>query len=99
MNLHPSEEAARSKTGEADECLAIADTIDFQFLHRHLALLVKSRAPQEPLFTFTQEALAQEFVTTGSRLDLQLLCPTLYLLRHGGPSHDIAACLRMSASG
>ena len=96
--LNPWEMETSSKTGEFDESL-LHDNVEFAWLN----LVFKSRAGnshKNALFvTLTYNVWNKEFNAAVARLQLDPLGPvTLYQLRHGGASHELASSARPLAA-
>ena len=91
--LHPFERQITSKTKAVDETVRV-DLDQFRFLEIGLATLVRTRGPNDLLFSFTQAQWAAKFAAAAKRVGADALDPQLYQLRHSGPSFDYAARLR-----
>ena len=91
--LYPFELKVPGKTNEYDSSVAMD-------LPRHrkydvlLADLKSKTDPNERLWDTTYVELRDKFMEAFAHLQLEALHPSLYMLRHGGASHDILEGVR-----
>eukprot|EP00974_Lingulodinium_polyedra_P071017 6873624-Lingulodinium_polyedra.AAC.1 len=95
VHLHPEEVGITSKVGVTDETVAL-DSVDAPWLGRWLAALPGEGAEQ-PLLAISYATLYRQFKLAVARTSLDRLSPTVYQMRHGGPSHDLLHARRPRA--
>lgn len=84
--LGPSELAKPTKSGQFDEAIAL-DDVEMPWLG-DLMMRTSSHAQADSVWSFKMPELVEQFETLAVRLGLSFVSPCLYLLRHGGASHD-----------
>ena len=104
--LRPLEQLLPTKTGGFDETITLDDVRApwlgqalFKQSQNRLGVLISSGYTREqaliqPLWSFTQRHLLKQMKAALSDLQLSWMGQTLYLLRHGGASRDVALSLR-----
>ncbi|CAK0821614.1 unnamed protein product [Prorocentrum cordatum] len=86
--LHPQELAITSKTGARDETVLVDNVEEFAFLERLLARL-RGSGGEQLVFPFSYREWAKGFEAASTAVGLVGdSLPVLYMLRHGGASHD-----------
>jgi len=92
--LNASENCTPSKTGEFDESLS-HDNTEFFWVGGLLTRLRAGRGATQPLLDLTYATWAAQFTQAAVVAGLGALGPpTLYQLRHGGASHELATRAR-----
>jgi hypothetical protein len=86
LNLHPEKRSEVSKVGLSDETMLL-DSPDYTDLGAMLAALLTG-VPSRRLFGVELLQLTAMFATYRDACGLRDLGVVLYMLRHGGPSHD-----------
>ena len=96
VTLHPWEDGWVNKKLQVDETVLI-DLDKYQFIANALRFLKSVTPDAECAFQFSQAQARDRFQRACRAAKLEALEPELYQLRHSGPRHDKATCLRTLA--
>jgi hypothetical protein len=93
LKLHGFEDLQMSKTHEFDQSVSF-DLPTIRWIGQALMRFTTGRGADEMLFSLSLTMLRTVFSAAVAKAGLKFLEPQLYMLRHGGISHDVALRVR-----